>query len=204
MVFKIEQNLYWTRKLVYPIVIETSANQERDSTTLLMRNSSSRPTPAYHTLSHLTDTMRRLTIVRSRTVRLALNNSKAPWLMLKTATKPQCPKGIMQWQHGTWTKFQNGSLYLEPIRVDGRQLLSDPCSYKTSIYTRYNQSELFQVCNSLVELLRALSRHFIALRGVHRSLSQHHAPEPLQIRRLPSNAALSCIQPSSNASHTDP
>ncbi|OCK93363.1 uncharacterized protein K441DRAFT_697219 [Cenococcum geophilum 1.58] len=57
---------------------------------------------------------------------------------------PACPKGIMQWQHGSFTKQANGSLVLVPIAVDGRQLYSDPCSYKTSVYTRYNQSELFE------------------------------------------------------------
>ena len=50
----------------------------------------------------------------------------------------------MQWQHGSFTKQANGSLVLVPIAVDGRQLYSDPCSYKTSVYTRYNQSELFE------------------------------------------------------------
>lgn len=51
----------------------------------------------------------------------------------------------MQWQHGTYTYNTNGSLSLTPIAVDGRQLLSSPCSYDDSIYTRYNQTELFQV-----------------------------------------------------------
>jgi len=60
------------------------------------------------------------------------------------ATNPQCPSAIMQWQHGTFTKAGNGSLYLTPIGVDGRQLMSEPCNFDTSIYTRYNQSEFFQ------------------------------------------------------------
>jgi hypothetical protein len=51
---------------------------------------------------------------------------------------------MLQWQHGSFQKLTNGSLVLSPIAVDGRQLLSDPCNYDTSIYTRYNQSELFQ------------------------------------------------------------
>ncbi|CAA9961788.1 hypothetical protein PTMSG1_05165 [Pyrenophora teres f. maculata] len=57
---------------------------------------------------------------------------------------PKCPKGIIQWQHGTFEKFENGSLKLSPIKVDGRQLFSDPCQYKNAVYTRYNASELFQ------------------------------------------------------------
>lgn len=40
----------------------------------------------------------------------------------------------------------NGSLSLTPIAVDGRQLLSSPCDGSNSVYTRYNQTELFQVC----------------------------------------------------------
>ena len=50
----------------------------------------------------------------------------------------------MQWQHGTWEVAANGSLVLSPLMVDGRQLLSEPCTYKNSIYTRYNQTEVFQ------------------------------------------------------------
>jgi hypothetical protein len=51
----------------------------------------------------------------------------------------------MQWQHGSFEKFANGSLILKPIKVDGRQLFSDPCQYKNSVYTRYNTTELFKV-----------------------------------------------------------
>nr|POE88011.1 protein rot1 [Quercus suber] len=57
---------------------------------------------------------------------------------------PSCPGGIMQWQHGKWQFLANGSLILEPVSIDGRQLMSEPCKYKNSVYTRYNQSELFQ------------------------------------------------------------
>jgi hypothetical protein len=51
----------------------------------------------------------------------------------------------MQWQHGSFEKFANGSLTLNPIKVDGRQLYSDPCQYKNAVYTRYNTTELFKV-----------------------------------------------------------
>ncbi|EYE98726.1 uncharacterized protein EURHEDRAFT_374781 [Aspergillus ruber CBS 135680] len=57
---------------------------------------------------------------------------------------PSCPKGIMQWQHGAFTLFVNGSLVLTPIAVDGRQLLSDPCKKDIATYTRYNQTEFFK------------------------------------------------------------
>jgi hypothetical protein len=58
--------------------------------------------------------------------------------------KPKCPKGIMQWQHGSYEKLANGSLILTPIKVDGRQLYSDPCQYKSAVYTRYNTTERFK------------------------------------------------------------
>jgi hypothetical protein len=51
----------------------------------------------------------------------------------------------MQWQHGSFSKQTNGSLVTVPIAVDGRQLYSDPCAYKNSIYTRYNATETFKV-----------------------------------------------------------
>ncbi|KAL9131593.1 MAG: hypothetical protein Q9175_006720 [Cornicularia normoerica] len=60
------------------------------------------------------------------------------------ATDPSCPQGIVQWQHGTYTKNANGSLTLTPFGVDGRQLLSDPCNNANAIFTRYNQIELFK------------------------------------------------------------
>lgn len=61
------------------------------------------------------------------------------------ATNPKCPKGIIQWQHGKFKKLATGALELEPIKVDGRQMYSDPCQNKHSVYTRYNASEEFQV-----------------------------------------------------------
>jgi hypothetical protein len=62
-----------------------------------------------------------------------------------TATQPACPQGIMQWQHGTYSLPGNGSILLQPIGVDGRQLVSSPCSYDESVYTRYEQPELILV-----------------------------------------------------------
>jgi hypothetical protein len=68
--------------------------------------------------------------------------------MEKTATKPSCPQAIMQFQHGKVTQNEDLSLSLEPFSVDGRQLLSDPCtSTENALYTRYNQSEKMAVCH---------------------------------------------------------
>jgi hypothetical protein len=65
-----------------------------------------------------------------------------------SAINPQCPKGIMQFQHGTYAKHPNGSLVLSPFAVDGRQLVSDPCKSDKAQYLRYNQTELFKVGDS--------------------------------------------------------
>ncbi|MCJ1232280.1 Reversal of tor2 lethality [Varicellaria rhodocarpa] len=69
---------------------------------------------------------------------------EAYYRAISNPTTPTCPQGIMQYQHGTFKKAANGSLFLTPFGVDGRQLLSSPCAYQNSIYTRYNQSEYFQ------------------------------------------------------------
>ncbi|KAJ5216576.1 uncharacterized protein N7498_002983 [Penicillium cinerascens] len=60
------------------------------------------------------------------------------------ATDPECPSGIMQWQHGSYKLSANGSLALHPIAVDGRQLLSEPCRQDFGAYTRYNNTEHFK------------------------------------------------------------
>ena len=62
------------------------------------------------------------------------------------ATNPSCVSAVLQFQHGTFQKFSNGSLVLTPISIDGRQLESAPCKSKKAVYSRYNQSELFDVC----------------------------------------------------------
>ncbi|KAF1843352.1 uncharacterized protein K460DRAFT_378514 [Cucurbitaria berberidis CBS 394.84] len=71
---------------------------------------------------------------------------------------PKCPKGIIQWQHGKFEKRTDGSLKLTPIKVDGRQIYSDPCAYKNSIYTRYNQSSTFKTYQVLVDPYHKIQR----------------------------------------------
>jgi hypothetical protein len=66
---------------------------------------------------------------------------EAYYRAVSNPTTPKCPQAIMQWQHGTFVENSTGSLILTPFSVDGRQLQSDPCNYKNSIYTRYNQTE---------------------------------------------------------------
>ncbi|KAG0654843.1 Reversal of tor2 lethality [Monosporozyma unispora] len=58
---------------------------------------------------------------------------------------PTCPTAAITFQHGKYEVYNNGSLILTPISVDGRQLISDPCNDKgTSTYTRYSQQEVFK------------------------------------------------------------
>lgn len=64
---------------------------------------------------------------------------------ISNPTNPACPSAILQWQHGSFVKNADGSLSLSPIDVDGRQLLSEPCEGDHGIYTRYNQTEKFEV-----------------------------------------------------------
>ncbi|CAG8952475.1 hypothetical protein HYALB_00004473 [Hymenoscyphus albidus] len=59
------------------------------------------------------------------------------------AAEPQCPMGMMQWQHGTVVMNADLSLSLTPFTSDGRQLQSNPCTSTThATFTRYNQSEV--------------------------------------------------------------
>lgn len=69
---------------------------------------------------------------------------EAYYRAVSNPTTPQCPSAVLQWQHGTYIKATNGSLLLTPIAVDGRSLSSDPCSFKNSVYLRYNQPEMFE------------------------------------------------------------
>ncbi|KAF7846424.1 hypothetical protein BT93_L4389 [Corymbia citriodora subsp. variegata] len=50
----------------------------------------------------------------------------------------------MQWQHGKYYLPGNGSIYLQPIQVDGRQQMSTPCQYENSVYERYYQPEFIK------------------------------------------------------------
>ncbi|CAD6505884.1 BgTH12-06816 [Blumeria graminis f. sp. triticale] len=69
---------------------------------------------------------------------------EAYYRAVSNPTKPSCPKAILQFQHGTFTQNSDGSLSLTPFADDGRQLQSDPCANRHSLYTRYNQSETMQ------------------------------------------------------------
>ncbi|CAG7924925.1 unnamed protein product [Penicillium olsonii] len=72
------------------------------------------------------------------------NYESAYYRAISNPADPSCPGGIMQWQHGSYAVYANGSLTLTPIAVDGRQLLSDPCRKDIAEYTRFNTTERFK------------------------------------------------------------
>ncbi|KAF3079157.1 Reversal of tor2 lethality [Orbilia oligospora] len=69
---------------------------------------------------------------------------EAIYVVIGNPTTPECPNAIILWQHGKYTLYDNGSMVLFPFDSDGRKLWSDPCKQKKSIYTRYNQTELYR------------------------------------------------------------
>ena len=106
----------------------------------------------------------------------------------------------MQWQHGKWVKNADGTLKLTPLAVDGRQLLSEPCNGKTAVYTRYNQSEEFEVSCVELHMMRGKThiltvRTLAEIRANHRPLPQHPTPESLQIRRLSHESDVPSLPP---------
>lgn len=128
------------------------------------------------------------------------------------ATTPQCPRGIMQFQHGKYEKTENASLILTPFGVDGRQLLSDPCNSASSTYTRYLQKEIFKV--DLLSPLpwynatRTAADSFLSLcttevRGLKRRIQQHPTPQSLRVRRRSPQSYVYRLQSPPNATHTN-
>ncbi|SSD58846.1 related to Protein ROT1 [Saccharomycodes ludwigii] len=59
--------------------------------------------------------------------------------------KPACPIAVITFQHGSYEVLDNGTVILNPIEIDGRQLVSDPCNDNgTSSYTRFNSTTVFK------------------------------------------------------------
>ncbi|EEQ91261.1 protein ROT1 [Blastomyces dermatitidis ER-3] len=74
------------------------------------------------------------------------------------ATSPECSKGVMQFQHGTYRVERNGSLILTPFSSDGRQLVSNPCISESAEYYRYIQEELFERYEVLLDPFHKIQR----------------------------------------------
>ncbi|CAR26964.1 hypothetical protein ZYGR_0I02340 [Zygosaccharomyces rouxii] len=65
----------------------------------------------------------------------------ATYLVSGNPKDPTCPSAAITFQHGSYDLLDNGTLILNPIAVDGRQLVSDPCNDNgVSTYNRYNQT----------------------------------------------------------------
>lgn len=79
---------------------------------------------------------------------------EAIYQVTSNGSMPTCATGSLIFQHGTYELADNGTLTLYPFEVDGRQLLSDPCGYSkdSSLYSRYNQTEVFSKFQVYVDL----------------------------------------------------
>lgn len=69
--------------------------------------------------------------------------------------EPSCAAGVMQWAHGTYTLESEGGIVMVPIAVDGRQLLSTPCTSSTSLYTRFSANDTMQSYTIELDTYRA-------------------------------------------------
>lgn len=58
-------------------------------------------------------------------------------LIRNLAKQPDCPTAVMTFQHGKY-ETDGDKLIMKPFKVDGRQLVSDPCNETTSQYIRFN------------------------------------------------------------------
>ncbi|KAJ5968278.1 hypothetical protein N7501_004526 [Penicillium viridicatum] len=86
------------------------------------------------------------------------NYESAYYRAISNPADPSCPGGILQWQHGAYTVFGNGTLMLTPIAVDGRQLLSDPCRKELGHYTRFNTTEEFKEFSVYIDKFNRIKR----------------------------------------------
>jgi len=59
-------------------------------------------------------------------------------------SNPNCVKGVIQWQHGTYQPLANGTLLLNPIASDGRQQVQDTCAAVSNIIQQFNSTERMQ------------------------------------------------------------
>lgn len=69
------------------------------------------------------------------------NWEQAIYQVKSNPIRHECASATIIWQHGTYKEMEDGSLELMPYASDGRQLHSDPCNAKESIYMRYNIPE---------------------------------------------------------------
>lgn len=63
--------------------------------------------------------------------------------MVANGSQPNCIQGTVLWQHGSWQSLDNGSIVLNPIAVDGRLQVQDPCAAQSNVIMQFNTTVLF-------------------------------------------------------------
>lgn len=62
--------------------------------------------------------------------------------MVSNGSQPNCIKGTVLWQHGSWELLGNGSIVLNPISSDGRLQVQDPCAAQSNLLFQFNTTIL--------------------------------------------------------------
>lgn len=63
--------------------------------------------------------------------------------MVPNGSQPNCIKGVVVWQHGTYEWLSNGSIVGNPFAVDGRIQIQDPCAAQSNVILQFNTTLLF-------------------------------------------------------------
>ena len=73
-------------------------------------------------------------------IRTAISSSR----FQSNGSQPNCIVGVVLWQHGKYQFLSNGSIVANPIPIDGRMQVQDPCAAKSNVIMQFNTSVLFQ------------------------------------------------------------
>lgn len=78
---------------------------------------------------------------------------EALYQITSNPSTPKCPAAALTFQHGKFEVNGSNSLILHPFKVDGRQLVSDPCNQtnEEAEYTRYSQTEIYEKYEVLID-----------------------------------------------------
>jgi len=69
---------------------------------------------------------------------------QAEYQFQANGSQPNCITGIVLWQHGQFQFLNNGSIVANPIPIDGRLQVQDPCAAKSNVIQQFNTSILFE------------------------------------------------------------
>ncbi|KAF8319727.1 hypothetical protein DL93DRAFT_2074698 [Clavulina sp. PMI_390] len=67
---------------------------------------------------------------------------QAEYQMQANGSQPNCITGTVLWQHGAWESLANGSIILNPISIDGRLQVQDPCAAQSNVLFQFNTTVL--------------------------------------------------------------